>query len=275
MLKVNISKFALKIVILYTYFVKMKKTLIITLLSICLAFSANADANDPGNVKDCSEGFNRASFKFNQGLDKAIIRPLAIGYRKLPNGIRTVTSNFLNNLSNLITIPNNALQGEIGKAGNNFARLGINSTVGILGLFDVATSMGFEKYEKEDYGQTLAVMGNGPGCYLVLPILGPSTARDAVGSLMGVVGGDPWYNVTIKNDTQYFKESDYYISRATGGIDFRAKNLDAIDNLEENSMDFYASVKSLYLQDRQQKILNSKKTTEAQDDNDWDEISAE
>ena len=83
------------------------------------------------------------------------------------------------------------------------------------------------------------------------------------------------YNVTIKNDTQYFKESDYYISRTTGGIDFRAKNLDAIDNLEENSMDFYASVKSLYLQDRQQKILNSKKTTEAQDDNDWDEISAE
>ena len=142
----------------------MKKIIIITLLAITVAFSANAENNGPENVKDCSETFNRASFKFNQGLDRAIVRPLAVGYRKLPNGIRTVTSNFLNNLSNLVTIPNNALQGELGKAGNNLARLGINSTVGILGLFDVATVMGFEEYEKEDYGQTLGKLGNGPGC---------------------------------------------------------------------------------------------------------------
>ena len=153
--------------------------------------------------------------------------------------------------------------------------MGINSTAGILGLFDVAKGMGFEKYEKEDYGQTLGVMGSGPGCYLVLPILGSSTARDAFGTLIGMFGGDPWYNVTVKNDTQYFKDSDYYITKGTSGVDFRAKNLEAIDNLEENSMDFYASVKSLYLQDRQQKILNSKQTTETQDDNDWDELSSD
>jgi phospholipid-binding lipoprotein MlaA len=253
----------------------MKKIIIITLLAITVAFSANAENNGPENVKDCSETFNRASFKFNQGLDRAIVRPLAVGYRKLPNGIRTVTSNFLNNLSNLVTIPNNALQGELGKAGNNLARLGINSTVGILGLFDVATAMGFEEYEKEDYGQTLGKLGNGPGCYLVLPILGPSTARDTFGTVIGMFGGDPWYNVTVKNDTRHFKDSDFYISRATNGVDFRAKNLNALDNLEENSMDFYASVKSLYLQDRQQKILNSKKTTEAQDDSDWDDVNTE
>jgi len=134
--------------------------------------------------------------------------------------------------------------------------------------------MGFEKYEKEDFGQTLGVMGSGPGCYIVLPILGPSTARDTVGTVVGMFGGDPWYNITVRNDTQYFKDSDYYISKGAGGVDFRAKNLEAIDNLEENSMDFYASVKSLYLQDRQRKILNSKQTTETQDDNDWDEVSS-
>ena len=240
-----------------------------------MGFAANAADNSSSNIKDCSEGFNRASFKFNQGLDKAILRPIAIGYRKLPNGLRTITSNFLNNLSNLVTIPNNALQGDIVKAGSNFARLSINSTIGILGMFDVASSMGFEKYEKEDYGQTLGVMGAGPGCYLVLPVLGSTTARDTLGIVGGIVGGDPWYNVTVRNDTQYFKDSDYYISRGAGGVDFRAKNLEAIDNLEENSMDFYASVKSLYLQDRQKKILNSKQTTETQDDSDWDEVSSD
>ena len=181
----------------------------------------------------------------------------------------------INNLSNLVTIPNNALQGELSKAGTNLARFGINSTVGILGLFDVATAMGFEEYEKEDYGQTLGKLGNGPGCYLVLPILGPSTARDTFGTVIGMFGGDPWYNVTVKNDTRHFKDSDFYISRATNGVDFRAKNLNALDNLEENSMDFYASVKSLYLQDRQQKILNTNKITETQDDSDWEEIETQ
>ena len=261
--------------LLYTYFLKMKKILIISLFALCVAFAASANSNDPTNVKDCSQGFNRASFKFNQGLDKAIFRPIAIGYRKLPSGIRTITSNVLNNLSNLVTIPNNALQGDINKAGTNLARLGINSTVGILGMFDVAKGMGFEKYEKEDYGQTLGAVGSGPGCYLVLPILGPSTARDAVGTLVGMFGGDPWYNVTVKNNTHYFRDSDYYISKGVGGVDFRGKNLKAIDNLEENSMDFYASVKSLYLQDRQQKILNSKQITKTQDDGDWDEVSSD
>ena len=77
------------------------------------------------------------------------------------------------------------------------------------------------------------------------------------------------------SNEHYFKDSDYYISKGTSGVDFRAKNLEAIDNLEENSMDFYASVKSLYLQDRQQKILNSKQTTETQDDSDWDEVSSD
>ena len=125
---------------------------------------------------------------------------------------------------------------------------------------------------RDSYGQTLAVHGAGPGCYVVLPVLGPSTARDAISSVANFVGGDAWYNVSVKNDTQYFSDFDYYSSRATSGVDFRAKNYDSIENLEKNSLDFYASVKSLYLQDRQQKILNSTKIIDTQNDGDWEEF---
>src|SRR6056300_1447060 len=99
--------------------------------------------------KDCFEPLNRATFSLNQGLDKIILKPIAKGYRTLPLPIRTSTGNVLDNLSNLITIPNNVLQGELGKAGINTGRLLINSTIGILGIFDVAESLGFPEYEKE------------------------------------------------------------------------------------------------------------------------------
>ena len=226
-------------------------------------------------TKDCFETLNRATFKFNQGLDKVILKPVAEGYRSLPLPIKKGTGNVLNNLSTLITVPNNILQGDLKTAGINTGRLVINSTIGILGIFDVANVMGFPKYIKEDYGQTLGKWGVGPGCYLVLPVLGPSTVRDATASVASLVGGDAWYNVTVANDTQYFSDFDYYASRVTSGIDFRAKNYDAIENLEKNSIDFYASVKSLYLQDRQQKILNTNKIIETQDDSDWEEIETQ
>ncbi len=253
----------------------MKKILLVFIISFLLCFGVNAET-EKKEVKDCFEGVNRATFAFNQGLDKAIFKPLAKGYRALPSPIRTGTGNVVSNLSNLITIPNNLLQGDFHSAGINTARLAVNSTVGILGIFDIAKQLGIVKdYRKEDYGQTLGTWGVSEGCYLVLPILGPSTLRDSVGSLTAFLGGDPWYNVTVKNDTHYFKESDYYMSRGAGGVDFRAKNIDSFDNLEKNSMDFYASVRSLYLQDRKQKILNSKKITNTQDDSDWDDIKSE
>ena len=252
----------------------MKKILIVFLVNLMISGFAVADTENK-EVKDCFEGLNRATFAFNQGLDKAIFEPIAKGYRKLPSPIRTGTGNVVSNLSNLITIPNNLLQGNFKTAGINTARLSVNTTIGIFGIFDVAQQMGFVKdYNREDYGQTLGTWGVGEGCYVVLPVLGPSTVRDTVGSLTGFLGGDPWYNVTVKNDTQYFKDSDYYISRGTDGLDFRAKNIDSFDNLEKNSMDFYASVRSLYLQDRKQKILNSNKIVDTQDDSDWDEIQS-
>ena len=224
------------------------------------------------SVKDCFEKINRATFAFNMALDKVLFRPVAAGYRKLPSPIRTGTSNALNNLSNLVTIPNNILQGDFKAAGNNTIRFIINSTLGIVGIFDPANFMGFQKLEKEDFGQTFGAMGIGEGCYLVLPVIGPSTVRDAVGSLVSLSGGDAWYNVTVKNDTQYFKESDYYFSKLTEGVDFRAKNLESLDSLEKTSVDFYATVRSLYLQDRERKIKNLKEKTDTLDDSDWDSI---
>ena len=233
------------------------------------------EKNQPSEVKDCFEKINRATFAFNQVLDGIIFKPVASAYRILPSPVKAGVSNSLDNLSNLVTIPNNILQGEIKKAGINSGRFLINTTIGVLGFIDVAQHLGFPEYQKEDYGQTLATMGVGPGCYLVLPVIGPSTIRDASASVANIVGGDAWYNVTVKNDTQHFSDIDYYSSRVTAGVDFRAKNFDSIENLEQNSIDFYASVKSLYLQDRQQKILNTNKIIETQDDSDWEEIDTQ
>ena len=220
--------------------------IIVLIIQFGVVFKAFAGAE----VKDCFETINRATFAFNMALDKAIFKPVAKGYRKLPSPIRTGTSNALSNLSNLVTIPNNILQGDLGSAANNTVRFAINTTLGVVGIFDPANSLGFEKREKEDFGQSLGVMGVGEGCYLVLPVLGPSTVRDTIGSLVSMNGGDAWHNVTVRNDTQYFKESDYYYSKAADGVNFRAKNIEAFESIEKNSVDLYATVRSLYLQDR-------------------------
>ena len=257
-----------------------KKILLIlfTTLALTLNVSAGTDGelllkkNEPSEIKDCFEKLNRATFALNQTLDGAIFKPVASLYRKLPSPAKTGVSNSLENISHLLTIPNNLIQGDFEQAGVNTGRFIINTTIGILGLIDVAGYIGLNEYQKEDYGQSLAKWGVGPGCYIVLPVLGPSTARDTVASAANFLGGDAWYNVTVRNDTQYFSDIDYYGTRGASGINFRSKNYDSIENLKKNSLDFYASVKSLYLQDRQQKILNSKKIINTQDDSDWEEI---
>ena len=260
-----------------------KKLILTTAILFLSVLNANAGSdgelilkkNQPSEVKDCFESLNRATFAFNQALDGLLFKPAASMYRILPAPVKNGVSNSLDNLSNLVTIPNNILQGDLKMAGVNTGRFIVNSTIGILGFIDIAEHLGMPEYEKEDYGQSIAKMGVGPGCYLVLPVLGPSTVRDTTASFANFIGGDAWYNVTVNNDTQYFSDFDYYASRVTSGIDFRAKNFDAIDNLEKNSIDFYASVKSLYLQDRQQKILNTNKIIETQDDSDWEEIETQ
>lgn len=257
-----------------------KKLIIASLSLVLITFNVNAGSdgelilkkNQPAEVKDCFENLNRVTFAFNQALDGVIFKPVASVYKKLPSPVKNGVGNSIDNLSNLVTIPNNILQGDLKKAGINTGRFVINTTVGVLGLIDVAQYIGLTEYEKEDYGQSLAKLGVGPGCYLVLPVLGPSTVRDTAASFVNFIGGDAWYNVTVKNDTQHFSDIDYYSSRLTSGIDFRAKNYDSIENLEKNSLDFYASMKSLYLQDRQQKILNTNAIVDTQDDSDWEEI---
>tara|TARA_B100000787_G_scaffold140394_1_gene109369 strand:+ start:288 stop:1073 length:786 start_codon:yes stop_codon:yes gene_type:complete len=258
----------------------MKKILITSLITLILTINVSADTDGENSlskknlnqVKDCFEGVNRATFKFNEVLDGVIFEPIAKVYRNVPSPIRAGASNVIDNLSNLVTVPNNLLQRDFKKAKDNTLRLAINTTLGIVGIFDVAKVFGFSEYEKEDYGQTLGTMGVGEGCYLVLPVLGPSTVRDTAGSFINLLGGDAWYNITVRNETQNFRDSDYYISRLATGIDFRAKNIDSLENLEKNSMDFYASIRSLYLQDRQKKISNSKDVTKTQDDSEWEEI---
>ena len=155
----------------------MFRKLVIIIISLSIfAYNANAGSDgelslnkeEPKIIKDCFEKLNRATFAFNQGLDKAVIKPIAKSYRNLPDPIQRGTNNAVKNLSNLITIPNNVLQGDIKTAMINTGRLVINTTVGLLGTVDVANKMGFPKYVKEDYGQTLGAWGVGPGCYLVL-----------------------------------------------------------------------------------------------------------
>ena len=260
-----------------------RKLLIIIISLSVFTFNANAGSDgdlslnkeEPKKIKDCFEKLNRATFTFNQGLDKAVIKPIAKSYRNLPDPIQRGTSNAVKNLSNLITIPNNILQGDVKSAMINTGRLVINTTVGLLGTVDVANKMGFPKYEKEDYGQTLAVWGVGSGCYIVLPVLGPSTLRDTAGSFANIMGGDPWYNASVHGNNEFLNESVFLASKALSGIDFRSDNIESFDNLEKNSIDFYASVKSLYTQDRENKINNNQRGNIEviyNDEQDWEEI---
>ena len=266
----------------------MYKKFIITLVSfLLLTFNAIAASDGelmlsenekPKKIKDCFEKFNRATFSFNQGLDKAIIKPIAKGYRKLPDPMQKGTSNAVKNLSTLVTIPNNVLQGDIKNAAINTGRLIVNTTIGILGFIDVANKMGFPKYVKEDYGQTLGAWGVGSGCYVVLPVLGPSTIRDTAGSFINVLGGDPWYNASTHGNNEFLSEGLFLTSKALSGIEFRANNIDSIDNLQKNSLDFYASVKSLYLQDRENKIENQTRGNIKviyKNEEDWEEIDSQ
>ena len=266
----------------------MYKKFAIFLISILLLSSKAIAASDgklllsdneqPKKIKDCFKTLNKITFSFNQSLDKALIKPIAKSYKKLPDPVQRGTSNAVKNLSTLITIPNNVLQGDIKTAAINTGRLVVNTTIGLLGIIDVANKMGFPKYVKEDYGQTLGAWGVGPGCYIVLPVLGPSTVRDTIGSFANVMGGDPWYNASMHGNNEFLSESLYMSSKALSGIEFRANNIDSLNNLEKNSVDFYASVKSLYLQDRENKIENvNRGNIEViyKNETDWEEIDSQ
>ena len=255
----------------------------IKIIFLLLFLSANALAGSDGELelskknkptKDCFEPLNRLTFSLNQSLDKAIFKPVAKGYRALPSPIKKGTGNALKNLSTLVTVPNNVLQGDFKLAGINTGRFILNTTVGVLGIFDPASEMGFPKYVKEDYGQTLGAWGVGPGCYLVLPVLGPSTIRDTAGIFVNVLGGDPYYNVSTNANNEYLDAELFAATKILTGVTFRAENIDSLDNLQKNSVDFYASVRSVYTQDRENKIKNLERGNieVIYNDDDWEEI---
>jgi len=227
--------------------------LIITVFTIVILAIPNANSTE-----ECFEKTSRAIFKFNMALDDIVLEPLAKGYNKLPSPIRIGTGNFTSNIGTLLSIPNNVLQGNFKQLGHSVGSFAINTTVGILGFLNPAEKIGL-KANKEDVGQTLGSYGIGPGCYFVLPIFGPTTARDSIGIIADSFI-DPFAHITLR-EKELFGSSgnvlDYYSVKATDAVDFRANNDKNFENLEKNSIDLYSSLKSIYLQDRENKIKNS------------------
>ena len=215
---------------------------------------------------ECFEGVSRSIFNFNMGFDKVILKPVAKAYNKLPEPIKNGTGNFTSNIATLLSIPNFVLQGNLKGAGDASASFLINSTFGVLGFGNPAGAMGLN-VQKEDVGQTLGAYGVGAGCYFVMPILGPTTARDALGMITDSYI-DP-FSIATWREKDFLGASgnkiDYVAVKSATAIDFRGDNMTNFDSLEKNSLDLYSSMKSLYLQDREKKIQNSSETNE----DDW------
>ena len=235
----------------------IKIMVLVLAISTFSIVSANA-------AEECFESTSRAIFKFNTAFDEAVLEPIAKGYNKLPNPIKNSTSNFTSNIGTLLSIPNNILQGNFEQLGHSVGSFVVNSSVGILGLFNPAEKMGLNPH-KEDVGQTLGTYGLGTGCYFVMPILGPTTIRDSLGMLADSFV-DPFAHVTIREHELFGASGnslDYFTVKGATAIDFRADNDKNLDSLEKSSLDFYSSLKSIYLQDRENKIRNS---SDAQDE---------
>lgn len=193
------------------------------------------------NPRDPFEPFNRSVSRFNEGLDEAIVKPVAQAYQEvLPSPVRTGVNNFFSNLTDAWSMVNNLLQGRLQAAGDSWVRFSVNTTIGLGGVLDWATEMGIERH-REDFGKTLGHWGVGTGPYLVLPILGPSTVRDAA-ALMVDTQGDL---VTHVHDVS--ARNSLYVLRA---VDLRASLLRAGEVLDQAALDKYSFTRDAYLQRR-------------------------
>ncbi|NKB55629.1 MAG: VacJ family lipoprotein [Alphaproteobacteria bacterium] len=227
------------------------------LVSVLLLGGCAGVPSDPADreayyeTNDAIEPVNRAIFRFNQGLDAVILKPLATIYREiLPRTLQDGIRNFLNNLRSPVLLANNLLQGDIDGAGETIARFTVNTIVGFGGFGDPAGDLGVE-YRDEDFGQTLAVWGMGEGPYLMLPLFGPSNPRDVVGIVVDTLI-DPinmWANNTDRDAIPV-------VRTVVRGIDRRARNIKTLEDLEKSSLDFYATIRSLYRQIRNDAIRN-------------------
>tara|TARA_B110000259_G_scaffold158380_1_gene180730 strand:+ start:226 stop:972 length:747 start_codon:yes stop_codon:yes gene_type:complete len=230
-----------------------KSILLVTTCLLLLSSNLSAESE-----KECFEKVSRGIFKFNKGFDKSVLRPIATGFNKLPEAVRNGTGNFTSNIGTLLTVPNHILQGSWRLAGESSASFLINSTIGVLGFANPAAKMGFRN-QQEDIGQTLGAYGVRAGCYFVLPILGPTTVRDSIGMVADSFI-DPFAHITLREKELLSisgSQIDYYSVKGASAVDFRADNMTNLDSLEKNSIDMYAAMKSLYLQNTEKKIGNT------------------
>ncbi|WP_230411871.1 MlaA family lipoprotein [Denitromonas iodatirespirans] len=235
----------------------MGKTPMRRALAALLATVAVAGCATAGDPRDPWEGYNRAMYSFNEGVDKAVFKPLAIGYDEVaPLPVKAAVGNFFGNIEDLWTGLNNLLQGKGGDGAADIGRVLINTTVGILGVFDVATEMGMEKRD-EDFGQTLAVWGVSDGPYFVVPFFGPRTLRDAV-ALPADLYGNSWVqpaDIAARNTTTGLKM-----------VHARASLLGADRAATQGSLDKYAYIRDFYLQQRRYEIYDGQPPRERFDD---------
>lgn len=225
--------------------------------------SVPAEYRDP---RDPLESYNRGVYKFNKGVDRAILKPVAKGYQAItPEPVDRGVTNFFNNIADVNSAVNNLLQFKLSRFGSDVGRVAVNSTVGILGFFDVATNVGLPSY-KEDFGQTLGYWGGYPSPYLVVPFLGPSTVRDSVG-FVGDVAASPLFLV---------KEGKVFWGLvALDQIDTRADLLTAGKILEEAAVDPYVFLRDAYLQRRRDQIFDGNPPPDPYEEDIWGEESVD
>jgi len=228
----------------------------LALASLCSATLAAtpAFAGTPDETNDPLESFNRTMFSFNMALDKAVLAPVARGYRDYtPDPMQTGLHNFLVNLRAPIDLLNTLLQGDFRRSGIVLKRFVVNSTAGIGGLIDAAADTG-DLRQKEDFGQTLAVWGAGGDPYVVWPLLGPSNPRDSIGGIVDIVS-DPLFWLGMNSDWD-LAEPLMWTRAGLTVIDNRVPLLDPLEELERTSVDFYVAVRDFVRQQRMLDIMN-------------------
>ena len=245
----------------------MNKFIQLILTIIIIGFSFNLSAGAADDVKTDSEDFettvyedeiydpleslNRAVFSFNNVTDRIVLEPIAKGYRKLPSPVQSGVGNFINNLKLPLAAFNQLLQGQGKNAVQSTGRFLVNSTIGVFGLIDVADNIGLEQKE-EDFGQTLATWGVGDGFYIVLPLFGPSNIRDSTGMVLTMMT-DP-VNAYAATQGEAWAIP---VRTAANAVDQRSQIIDEVNALRDNSVDYYAAVRSSYYQNRKAAIMNT------------------
>jgi phospholipid-binding lipoprotein MlaA len=229
------------------------------LVAVALVTALAGCATAARNPADPLEPFNRTMFRFNDVVDNAVLKPVAQGYRAVvPAFARTGVTNFFSNLEDPWISVNNLMQGKIEFALGDLMRFTVNSTFGLLGVFDVASEMGIEKHN-EDFGQTLGRWGLGAGAYLVLPLLGPSTVRDGAGRVLD------WQGDVVGNLDYVPLRNSLYATRA---VNDRSNLFDATGILEEAALDKYTFVRDSWLQRRRSLVYDGSPPREASPDSD-------